>query len=203
MQGYILHTQKVREEDLLVKVLSPKQLYTLYRFYGARHSIIHLGNKIDFYIEKDLREIGKLRDPIHLGFAWEKEMQKRYFWQQFLKLLHTHLKDISTLEDFYFNLLEEGSMRLLKENPKRTILNLYIKLLNFEGRNNSLQSCLICEGILNEEVCITRGFVCAHPHCLKGEILTFSHLENLFNLQIELLEDDEVDKLWNVLMLGL
>ncbi|CAM2876141.1 recombination protein RecO [Helicobacter burdigaliensis] len=203
MQGYILHTQKVREEDLLIKVLTSNHLYTLYRFYGARHSIIHLGNKIDFYIEKDLREIGKLRDPIHLGFAWEKEMQKRYFWQQFLKLLHTHLKDIGSLESFYFELLEEGSMRLLKENPKRTILALYIKLLSFEGRNNSLQNCLICEKPLSEEVCITRGFVCGHTHCIKGEILSFSHLESLFSLQIELLEDDEVDKLFNVLMLGL
>lgn len=139
MQGYILHTLRVREEDLLVRILTQSQLYTLYRFYGARHSVVHLGHKIDFSIQQDLREIGRLREPIHLGFIWERDTQKRYFWQQYLNLLNTYLRDISHLDSFYFEHLEEGTKRLEKENPKRAILNLYAKLLRFEGRGNTFK----------------------------------------------------------------
>ena len=32
MQGYILHTQKVRDEDLLVYILTPSLLVKSYRF---------------------------------------------------------------------------------------------------------------------------------------------------------------------------
>lgn len=40
MQGFILHTQKVKDEDLIVYILSPKMLIKAYRFYGLRHSSI-------------------------------------------------------------------------------------------------------------------------------------------------------------------
>ncbi len=203
MQGYILHTLRMREEDLLVRILTQNQLYTLYRFYGARHSVVHLGHKIDFSIQQDLREIGRLREPIHLGFIWERDVQKRYFWQQYLSLLNSHLRDISVLDSFYFEHLEEGSKRLEIENPKRTILNLYAQLLRFEGRGNTLQSCLICEQPLQEEIVLSRGLVCGHKTCLQGALFNQTHIAHWFNLQGEFLEQTEVDNLWNLLMQGI
>ena len=203
MQGYILHTQKVRDEDLLVKVLTQNQLYTLYRFYGARHSVIHLGNKIDFTIEQDLREIGKLREPMHLGNSWERDLEKRYYWQQYLSLLGRHLHDITQLDSFYFEHLEQGAKYLLKENPKRAMLNLYVKLLDFEGRINPLLKCLICEKPLGEEIAISRAIVCGHKECLKGEIFKKENIMRYLHAQGEFLSDEEVDKLWNIIALGL
>lgn len=203
MQGYILHTLRVREEDLIVKILTSSQLYTLYRFYGARHSVVHLGHKIDFTIEKDLREIGRLREPIHLNFDWERDTQKRYFWQQYLSLLNTHLRDISSLDSFYFEHLEEGAKRLKRENPKRAILNLYAKLLHFEGRGNTLQTCLICEQPLQNEIILGRGLICGHKECMQGAVFNQTHIAQWLAFQGEFLEEMEVDNLWNLLMQGI
>ena len=52
MQGYIINVNKARDEDVIVTILAQDNLYTLYRFYGARHSQINLGFKIDFEIEE-------------------------------------------------------------------------------------------------------------------------------------------------------
>ncbi|EEO26217.1 recombination protein RecO [Helicobacter winghamensis] len=203
MQGYILSTTRVRDEDLLVKILTKEQIYTLYRFYGARHSVVHLGHKIDFSIEKDLREIGKLREPLHLAFSWEKEVQIRYFWQQYLHLLNAHLRDITTLDSFYFSHLEEGAKRLRIENPKRCILNLYAKLLNFEGRKNTLQTCLICEQPLGDNIILGRGLVCGHKGCMEGALFPRWQILAWLNLQGEFLDSNCVDNLWNLLTQGL
>lgn len=203
MQGYILSTTRVRDEDLLVKILTQQRIYTLYRFYGARHSVVHLGHKIDFSIDYDLREIGKLREPLHLAFIWEKEAQIRYFWQQYLYLLNTHLRDINTLDSFYFQHLEEGAKRLEKENPKRCMLNLYAKLLNFEGRKNTMQTCLICENPLGEEIVLGRGLVCAHKGCMEGVIFKRKQILQWLDNQGEFLDSNSIDSLWNLLMQGL
>ena len=40
MQGFILRTQPVRDEDLLVSILTQNELVLAYRFYGARHASI-------------------------------------------------------------------------------------------------------------------------------------------------------------------
>ncbi len=48
MQGYIIHITRVKDEDLIVTILTQNVIKTTYRFYGARHSSVHLGYKIDF-----------------------------------------------------------------------------------------------------------------------------------------------------------
>lgn len=204
MQGYILHTHKVRDEDLLVKIITTNHLYTLYRFYGARHSTIHIGHKIDFIIERDIKNLGKLREPSHLSFDWEIHSHKRYYWQQYITLLNTHLQDVSNIDNFYFDHLEHGAIRLNKEEPKRCMLSLYAKLLNFEGRNNPLNTCLICNNILNDDkIIILRGILAAHKECINGTLFNKSKILHWLNGNGEFLEDNEVDKLWEVLLLGI
>ena len=51
MQGFIINLNKVKEEDLIVTIISKDNLQTLYRFYGARHGTINIGFKIDYEIE--------------------------------------------------------------------------------------------------------------------------------------------------------
>ena len=48
MQGYIINLNRVKDEDLIVTILSKGRLETLYRFYGARHGTINIGFKIDY-----------------------------------------------------------------------------------------------------------------------------------------------------------
>ena len=50
MQGFILKVTKVRDEDCIVSILTNSEMLETYRFYGARHSNITQGFKIDFEV---------------------------------------------------------------------------------------------------------------------------------------------------------
>lgn len=145
MQGYIIWIQKQKSEDLIIQILTPTELKTLYRFYGARHSIIHLGRKIDFTQEHNGLFMPKLRNIMHLGFSWEREAERLYIWQRFTMLLHRHLRDISIIEEEYFRIVDSGAHRLSSQNPKRVALEMYAQILQLEGRNPLSQRCIICE----------------------------------------------------------
>ena len=106
MQGFILHTQKVKDEDLIVYILSPKELIKAYRFYGLRHSSILNGYKIDFALDENPSFLPRLKDVLHLGFVWIMDREKMLIWQEFIRLLYHHLKDAQVLESFYFELLD-------------------------------------------------------------------------------------------------
>ena len=67
MQGFIIKLTRVREEDMIVTIIAEESLQTLYRFYGARHSPINMGFKIDFETETSLKSsIPRMKDVIHL-----------------------------------------------------------------------------------------------------------------------------------------
>ena len=51
IKGFILSVRKSKNEDSIALVLSPTEVRTYYRFFGARHSILQLGNLIDFEVE--------------------------------------------------------------------------------------------------------------------------------------------------------
>ncbi|NPA50850.1 MAG: recombination protein RecO, partial [Epsilonproteobacteria bacterium] len=42
MQGFILDLRRVREEDLIVTIITKDEIRDYYRFFGARHSILQL-----------------------------------------------------------------------------------------------------------------------------------------------------------------
>ncbi len=92
MQGYIIDIKAVKEDDLIVSILAENQIYTTYRFYGARHSNINIGYKIDFELESNLRtSIPRLKDVMQLGFQWIFDNEKLYCWQRFIKLFFIHI----------------------------------------------------------------------------------------------------------------
>ncbi|MCH5313124.1 MAG: recombination protein RecO [Helicobacter sp.] len=206
MQGYILSMQKMRNEDMIVKILTPMYIKTLYRFYGARHSIINIGRKIDFEEESNLTFLPKLKHILHLGYKWESDTLRYYVWQHFIKLLHKHLFDVHKIDEFYFTLLEEGAQKLCLQNPKRVVLEMYAKILHFEGRVPSGQEhfCFVCEEALAEKISLARGFLFAHHSCIGGsefnsnEILQFLHSQSSI-----LLDDWQVGELWGIIGLGL
>jgi len=205
MQGYIINFSKVRDEDLLVTVLNPKKVKTLYRFYGARHSHIHLGYKIDYEAHPTNKEnLFQLRNVSSLPYKWMLEREKFYIWQQFLQLLYKHLRDISEIDEFYYNLLEKMTQYLEKENPHRVVVESYTKLLDFEGRIHKDFSCFICNNSIKDEIVLTRGFLPACKTCIPKKGFKTTKIHYLFKEKNSIfLNDDEVLRLYNIILEGL
>ncbi|WP_419770206.1 MAG: recombination protein RecO [Candidatus Marinarcus sp.] len=205
MQGYIIDVKNVRDDDLIVTILSADNLYTTYRFYGARHSIINIGYKIDFELENNFKTtIPRLKEVIQLGFNWILEREKLYCWQRYIKLFYPHLKEVESIDDFYFQLLDETVHKMIKQNPKRAIIESYIKLLDYEGRLHKEYECLLCEQKIEHEISLVRSFLPTHPSCSYSKKFKMTQIEELFG-EYSLLnfEDDEVEYIWNILLQGL
>ncbi|EJB23771.1 putative recombination protein RecO [Helicobacter pylori NQ4216] len=203
MQGFLLQTQSIRDEDLIVRVLTKNQLKTLYRFYGKRHSVLNVGRKIDFEEENDDKFLPKLRNILHLGYLWEREMERLFFWQRFCTLLFKHLESVHSLDSIYFDTLDDGANKLSKQHPLRVILEMYATLLNFEGRLQNYNSCFLCDAKLENSVALAQGFILAHPSCLKTKSLNLEKIQAFFRTQSTIdLEIEEVEELWRTLNLG-
>jgi recombinational DNA repair protein (RecF pathway) len=205
MQGYIIDIKNVKEDDLIVTVLAQEAIYTTYRFYGARHSTINIGYKIDFELESNLKSsMPRLKEVIQLGFNWILDREKLYCWQRFIKLFYPHLKEVDEIESFYFDLLNETVHKMIKQNPKRAIIESYIKLLEYEGRLHTQFECLLCEQKIENTISLVRSFLPTHASCSYSKKFEYTQIEELFyeNSLINF-EDDEVEYLWNILLQGL
>ncbi len=204
MQGYIINVNKARDEDVIVTILTHHNLYTLYRFYGARHGQINLGFKIDFETEASVKStIERLRDVIHLGFPWITDRSRLFIWQQFTALFHKHLQESEELDPFYFNLLEDAARIWQTQNPKRIAIESYVKLLAFEGRLHEEMLCFFCERKIEKEMTLIRAFLPAHAECIHALPLDIKAIQELFSTGSSLfLNDKEIDIIWHVLLEG-
>lgn len=205
MEGFILQITKSVREDLIVKILTSGHFYTLYRFYGARHSIIYTGRKIDFEIEYQGIHMPKLRNMMHLSREYERDINKVFIWQQFCGLLSRHLGESKELSSFYFELLDSHTSALNKQNPKRVIISMYLKLLEFEGLLYNKQNCFMCGENLGENIALTQGFLLAHPSCvLEPVILNKIKILELFNTKSLInITDIESTQIYEVILKGL
>ncbi len=205
MQGYIIRLNRARDEDLVVTILTQQNLETLYRFYGARHSTINLGFKIDFESEISLKSsMGRLRDVIHLGFPWMTDHHRLRLWQQFITLFYPHLSHAEETGGFYFELIDRAARQWHLQNPKRIAVESYVRLLEHEGRLHRDLHCFFCDAPVEEEVSLIRAYLPAHPHCShtlaigrEGALELFETGSSLF------LDDTEVERLWYVMQEGL
>lgn len=204
MQGYIINITRVKDEDLIVTILTQQMVKTTYRFYGARHSSIHLGYKIDFEALSSLKSsIPQLRGVLHLAHGWNKERERMLIWQSFVKLFYQHLKDIATIEPFYFELLDTCAELWHKQNPKRVVIEAYTKLLQHEGRLHDDFICFNCEERVQSDLTLIRGFLPAHQTCAWNQPLEFLHVKTLFDTYSTIqFEDDAVDRLWKIVLEG-
>ncbi|MDF1875123.1 recombination protein RecO [Sulfurimonas sp. SAG-AH-194-I05] len=205
MQGYIINLNKVKEEDLIVTILSKKNLYTLYRFYGARHGTINIGFKIDYEIEDSSKAtISRLKDVIHIGFPWMNDYKLLRLWQDFLALFHKHLKDTEDIGTFYFDLIEDSSQKWGKQNPKRIAVEAYVKILSHEGRLHYENICFLCSKKIENKISLLRAYLPTHERCSYTLSINAHALEELFTNHSSLfLSDKEIQRLWIVLLEGL
>jgi len=205
MQGYIININKVKEEDLIVTILSDGSLETLYRFYGARHGTINIGFKIDYEIEPSAKTtIHRLKDVIHIGYSWINDYKLLRCWQDFIGLFYKHLKDAEELGSFYFELFENAQAQWNKQNPKRVAIEAYVKLLEYEGRLHKEHYCFLCSKEIEGDISIIRAFLPTHYNCTHTYGIKCSALDELYTNKSSLfLSDKEVDRLWSVLLDGL
>jgi len=205
MKGFILSLHKAKNEDMIVTVLSEEKIYKLYRFYGARHSILQLGYLIDFEIEEDRygKFLPRMRGVSHIGIDWLYKRDRLLVWHSFITLLHKHLIDVEDIDRFYFNTLLDTYRRLRKENPKRAVSEAYIKILKFEGRLHSLQRCHICEKPLGDNIALMQSLIPAHPECIYSIALPKNKLISFFNQESSVwLDDNEIDILYSIINRG-
>jgi len=205
MQGYIININKVKDEDLIITILSSDNVYKAYRFYGARHSNINIGYKIDFELEINMKStIPRLKDVLQIGFSWILNNDKMYHWQRYLKLFNSHLKDVEDIDDFYIKLLDNLVIKMNKQNHRRAIIESYVLLCEYEGRLNTQFDCLLCDLPINENISLVRGFISTHTECSYSKAFDIDKIKELFeNKTLVSFEDNEVDYLWNILLQGL
>jgi hypothetical protein len=204
MQGYIIDIKPVKDDDLIVSILTETNILTSYRFYGARHSNINIGYKIDFELENTRSQIPRLKDVLQLRFQWILDTEKMYCWQRFIKLFYPHLKDIEEIDSFYFYNLDNLAHVMIKQNALRAICESYISLLEYEGRLHNELICLLCENKIEKDASLVRGFIPVHSKCTYGKVFTAKKIQDLFKEKklISFL-DDEVEYLWDLLLQGL
>ncbi len=187
MQGFILHTQKVKDEDLIVYILSPKELIKAYRFYGLRHSSILNGYKIDFALDENPSFLPRLKDVLHLGFVWIMDREKMLIWQEFIRLLYHHLKDAQ-----------------VKQNPKRVIVDAYLKILEFEGRLHQEFRCFACDESIENPITLIRAFLPSHHTCALGYAFENQKLKNFYESKnCAIFGDEEIGNLYQLIKEGL
>jgi len=205
MQGFIINVNKVKEEDLIVTIVTRNSLETLYRFYGARHSVINLGFKIDFEIEPSAKStIHRLKDVIHIGYKWINNHKLLMIWQDFLALFYKHLKEAQELDTFYFNLLENASIEWNKQNPKRVAIESYVKLLAHEGRLHKELYCFLCSRKIENDISLIRAYLPTHPTCSHTPSIDKKAFGELVsNNSTIFLSDAEIEYLWHILLEGL
>lgn len=206
MQGFIIQITPQKNESVILQILTPKKIKKLYRFYGARHSIIQLGKKVDFEIEYQASFLPKMRNITPINFSFERKLERLYIWQHFIQLLYKHCIDVEEIEEFYYEMLDLGAHKMQLQNPMRVVLEMYISLLNFEGRLPDFSECFLCGGELGGEISLGRAFLPAHPSCMDYASSTFLHkdIAKLFaTLSSVHLDDDKVARLYKVFQLGI
>lgn len=204
MQGYIIHTQKLRDEDLIVDILTKDLLVKSYRFYGARHSNIMLGYKIDFELISNIKFLPQLRSVMHLGFKWLYDRNRLIIWQQFINLLYKHLKDTQDLDEIYFQTLENMALKFDKTNPKRIVIEAYLEILANEGRLHNDMICFICDEKIEENVALVRGFLPSHKMCSHADDFNANYIKRLFDTKnSSFIDDNDINRLYDIILQGL
>lgn len=205
MKGFILSVSKAKNEDSIARILSNTEIKTYYRFFGARHSILQLGNLVDFEVEgEDGRFMPRLRSLSHMGFPWLFDKNKLLLWHNFIKKFEPHLRDAETLDTFYYDLLLLAAKKWDKQNPKRIVVESYIALLDYEGRLYEQDKCFICEQRIEDDIALMQAFKPAHPACIYAPALPTKKILDFFtSKKTVFLEDFEVEYLHDVVMKGL
>ena len=204
MRGFILDTIRVKDEDLIVKILTEDEVLTLYRFYGARHSYINVGYHIDFIVEETPKAtIKRLRNVTQLPFSFLFDINRMLDFKTFIRLLNNHLSDVTKIDNFYYNLLIEIVNNMSSRDSKRLLIESYVNLIEKEGRLHKELECFLCERKIEGEVSLVRAFLPAHKKCVYEDSFDIEKVKELFlNKKSILFDDSEINRLWKIMNLG-
>jgi recombinational DNA repair protein (RecF pathway) len=204
MKGFILKIRKAKNEDVIVTVLSKNRVESYYRFYGARHSILQVGNLIDFKVQESKNGfMPQIRKISHISFPWIFSHNHLFIWQNFIKLFEPHLKEAIQIDTFYFDLLLKIAKKWHKQNPKRLAVEAYIEILDYEGRLYDNGFCYICENILDEQIGLMRAYLPTHPTCIHGYSYKKRQIFELFDSKCTIhINDNVIDELFDLLLKG-
>ena len=204
MQGYIIDIKPVKDDDLIVSILAENEVLTTYRFYGARHSNINIGYKIDFELENTKSTIPRLKDVIQLGFPWILDNEKMYCWQRYIRLFYPHLKDVEQIDPFYFYNLENLIHVMTKQNALRAICESYISLLEYEGSFYKVFGFLFCKKEFFKDFSLFRVFLLFLSFCAYAKAFDINKMRELFERKKLInFNDQEMEILWDILLQGL
>ncbi|WP_024789467.1 recombination protein RecO [Lebetimonas sp. JH292] len=205
MRGLILNTVRVRDEDLIVKIITNTEVLSLYRFYGARHSYINTGYFIDFVVEENYKStIKRLRNVAQISFKFLFEREKLFYFKEYVRLLNIHFTDVSRVDNFYYDSLFRLAESLHQRDAKRAIIEHYVGLLEKEGRLYKDKNCFLCEKKVGKKIALARSFLVAHEKCIMSDGFDAEKIDILFNEKKTILfNDEEIEKLWKILSLGI
>ncbi|GAX87641.1 conserved hypothetical protein [Lebetimonas natsushimae] len=205
MKGLILNTIRVRDEDLIVRILTKNEVLTLYRFYGARHSYINVGFFIDFVVEESYKTtIKRLRNVTQIPFSFLFEREKVIYFNEYIRLLNAHFIDVSRVDSFYYESLYKLAKTLHERDVKRAVIEHYVSLLEKEGRLHRDKICFLCEKKIENKIALARSFLPAHEKCIYSAGFDEEKIDTLFNEKKTILfSDEEIEKLWKILNLGI
>ena len=189
---------------MIVTTLESRQVAKYYRFYGARHSILQMGYLIDYEVQQDSSNfLPRLKGVSHIGFPWLYEREKLMLWHQFLAIFEPHFRDVATVEPFYFNILLKAAKRWHKQSAKRLIIETFIAILQYEGRVQNTERCVVCNSKLGNECSLIKGYLPAHPECVKELPIKTEAITHLFQSgSTILLSDAIVDSLYLIALKG-
>jgi hypothetical protein len=124
-------------------------------------------------------------------------------WQNFIKLLYPHFFEVDKINKFYFEMLQ-NIIKNFDRDPKRVLIENYLNLLQFEGRLNLNFECFLCEKKIVNRVNIVRGYLTACENCIPTQGFDINKINSLFiTKQTTLLNNNEIEKLYQVLCLGI
>ena len=93
---------------------------------------------------------------------------------------------------------------LNQRDTKRAIIEHYVKLLQKEGRLHKDLVCFLCERKVDKEIALAKSFLPAHPKCIMDRGFEEEKIKLLFNEKKSLLfSNEEINKLWKILELGI
>ena len=124
-------------------------------------------------------------------------------WQNFIKLLYPHFFEVDNINSFYFEMLE-NIIKNFDRDPKRVLIENNLNLLQFEGRLHLNFECFLREKKIYNRVNIVRGYLTACENCIPQKGFELEKIKSLFyNKKTTLLNDNEIEKLFNILKLGI
>ncbi|MBZ7987352.1 recombination protein RecO [Campylobacter canadensis] len=194
MQGIILNTKTINFKDLIVSILTKDSYLKCYRFYGVKHSIVSIGNYIDFELSKRAMFLPILHSTMQYYCKWQNDYLKLKYWIDYCAFLHRILQQNGSCDEIYFKQSLSLMTKLNSQDAKRAILDSIISILDYEGMLQREYFCSLCEKELTNYVSLDENYMLYCSSCKKDKLINFDKVKKLFLLKSSaFFSDEEID----------